>query len=456
MFRDGARQAQLKRRLTQPLALEDGRPPRVLTATLFTCSGFVVLAILWSALTEVHEITIAPGQIVPRGQVQSVQHLEGGIVAEIFVREGASVAIHQPLIRLQPEAAVSDRNQLESRRANLRLQVIRLEAQERGEMPDFGDLAHEFPDLTAEQEKLYVSAVTRQRQERATLRARVAQRSSEIETIEADLATAQAQVAVQLELFGIQEGLAKSGIGARKNWLDAKVLLQRAEGEASSLRSKLVSAREVLAEAQSSLDEAQAKEIQKSSEERTKAAADLSETEQQLIKINDRFTRLLVRSPSDGVVQELVPKVPGEVVRPGDLVARIVPTGSELVAEVHIDPKDSGHVRVGSDAEIRLATFDSAIFGTLHGKIDQISPTTFTPPAGQAAAFGQSAGQNPNDPYYKARIHLSSDHLGKGAMSHPITAGMTLQARINTGSKSILRYMFKPVVNSIDLAFSER
>jgi HlyD family secretion protein/adhesin transport system membrane fusion protein len=456
VFEDGAIQAQLKRRLTQPLALEDGRPPRVLTATLLACSGFIMLAVVWSALAEVQEVTIAPGQIVPRGQIQSVQHLEGGIVAEIFVREGATVATHQPLIRLQPEAAVSDRNQLESRRANLRLQVIRLEAEERGEMPDFGNLAREFPDLTAEQEKLYVSAVTRQRQERATLRAKIAQRSSEIETLAADLETAQAQVTVQMELFGIQEGLAKSGVGARKNWLDAKVLLQRAQGEENSLRSKLVSAQEVLTEAKSSLEETQAKEVQKLSEERTKAAADQSETEQQLIKITDRFTRLIVRAPSDGVVQELVPKALGEVVRPGDLVARIVPTGSELVAEVRIDPKDSGHVRVGSPAEIRLATFDSAIFGTLLGKIDHISATTFAPTPGQSASFGQSPGQSAGDPYYKARISLFSYNMGNGAMSHPITAGMTLQARINTGSKSILRYMFKPVMNSIDLAFSER
>lgn len=456
MFQNGVRRARLIRRLTQPMALEDGRPPRVLTTTLYTCSAFVVAAVTWGALTQVREITVAAGQIIPRGQVQSVQHLEGGLVAEIYVREGASVAAHQPLIRLQPEAAISDRNQLESRRANLKLQLIRLDAQSREETPDFGSLQREYPDLAVEQGKLYVSAVAQRQGEQATLMSKVAQKRSEIAMIASDLVTARAQAAVHLDLFGIQEMLLKSGNGARKNWLEAKILLQRADGDVVNSQSKLMTAREALSEAKSSLEEARAKAEQKLGEERVKAASDLSETEQQLIKITDRFERLLIRAPSDGVVQELVPRAPGEVVKPGDLVARIVPSDSELVAEVRIDPKDSGHIHVGADADVRLATFDAAIFGTLRGTVEYLSATTFLPSPGQPALPGQPPGQNTSDPYYKATIRLSQDHVGTGDLTRPVTAGMMLQAQIHTGSKSIIRYMFKPVFNSLDQAFTER
>src|ERR1700732_687190 len=100
-----ARRTEVARRLTQPLVLEDGRPPRVLVATLITISGFVIATIVWASMTRVREVTIAQGQIVPRGQVQTVQHLEGGIVAEIFVHEGMTVVAQQPLIRLRPGAA---------------------------------------------------------------------------------------------------------------------------------------------------------------------------------------------------------------------------------------------------------------------------------------------------------------------------------------------------------------
>ena len=78
---------EIARRLTRPLVLEDGRPPRLLVATLLTASGFVIAAIVWGALTQVREVTVAQGQIIPRGQVQNVQHLEGGIVAEIIDRK---------------------------------------------------------------------------------------------------------------------------------------------------------------------------------------------------------------------------------------------------------------------------------------------------------------------------------------------------------------------------------
>src|ERR1700730_13296400 len=163
-----ARRVEIARRLTRPLVLEDGRPPRLLVATLLTASGFVIAAIVWGALTQVREVTVAQGQIIPRGQVQTVQHLEGGIVAEIFVHEGMTVVAQQPLIRLRPEAATSERDQFEARRANLRLQLVRIEAQSRDEIPDFGSLAKEFPDLAVQQEKLYVSSIIQRRQEHTT------------------------------------------------------------------------------------------------------------------------------------------------------------------------------------------------------------------------------------------------------------------------------------------------
>jgi adhesin transport system membrane fusion protein len=240
-------------------------------------------------------------------------------------------------------------------------------------------------------------------------------------------------------------------LGARKSWLEAKYVLQRAEGDIPNLEGKLATARDAVVEAESTLAEADAKAMQKLSEERVKAASDLAETDQQLVKLADRFERLLIRAPSDGIVQELAPKSIGEVVRAGDPVARIVPTARELLAEVRIDPKDAGHIHADADTEIRLLTFDSAIFGTVRGKVEYVSATTFNPPPGQGAP-----GQPSAEPYYKATIRLSQDHVNSGKTSYPIAPGMVLQAHIQTGSKSIIRYMFKPVFNSLDVAFTER
>jgi adhesin transport system membrane fusion protein len=444
------RRTEIARKLTRPLVLEDGRPPRLLIGTLLTASGFVVAAVAWSSVTQVHEVTVAQGQIVPRGEVQTVQHLEGGIVAEMFVHEGMAVSAQQPIVRLRPEAAISERDQFEARRANLRLQLIRIEAQSHDEIPEFGQLAKDFPDLAVQQEKLYVSSVIQRRQERTTLEAKVAQKRSEIAILNSGLESARAQVEVQQELVALQDNLLKAGVGARKPWLEAKYVLQRAEGEIPNFEGKLISAKQAVVEAESSLAEVDSKAIQKLSEERVKAASDLAETEQQLVKLADRFDRLLIRAPSDGIIQELVPKSIGEVLKAGEPVARIVPV-RELVAEVRIDPKDSGYIHSGADAEVRLLTFDSAIFGSVRGKVEYVSATTFNPPPAQPAP-----GQKSSEPYYKATISLLQDHVSSGSSSFPIAPGMVLQAHIQTGSKSIIRYMFKPVFNSLDVAFTER
>jgi adhesin transport system membrane fusion protein len=440
------------RHLTQPLILEDGRTPRLLSRTLYTICGFILALILWGSLSEVREITLAPGQIVPSGQVHNVNHLEGGIVAELMVQEGDRVIEGQPIMRLEPVAVTSDLEQLQVRRASLRLQIIRLDAADREMTPDFGSIQTTYPELAAEQQKLYTSAIDQRRQERLTLEARVSQRRQDVAASIAAADTANAQVPLARDLLEMQTKLLSQGYTPTKTYLEAKSALLRIQGEALTDEIKLKAALAAQAEAESALAQAGTVALQKNAEDRGKASADLAETERQLAKFSDRLDRVIVRAPSAGLVQEIVPKIAGEVVKPGDVVARIVPSGHQLVAEVRIDPRNSGHVHVGAPADVKFATYDTAIFGTLAGTVDRISATTFSPGTAQPLSPGQSAPE----PYYKAIVSLSSDQIGTGAMKRPISAGMVVQANIVTGSKSIIRYLLKPIFNSLDLAFTER
>jgi membrane fusion protein, adhesin transport system len=438
--------------LTQPIVLEDGRTPRILSHTLYTMSAFIIAIVLWAALCDVREVTFASGQIIPSGQVQNVNHLEGGIVAELLVREGERVIEGQPLVRLEPVATESDVGQLEVRRAGLALQIIRQDAASREIAPDFGAVGAAHPELAMEQARLYASTMDQRRQERMTLAARLAQRRGDVATNSAALETAKAQVLVARDLFEIQVKLISLGFTPTKIYLEAKSALLRAEGESVLAETKLKTALEAQAEAESALAAADTAALQKFAEERAKASNDLAETEWQVAKFSDRFERLVVRAPSAGLVQEIIPKAPGEVVKPGEMVARIVPSDYELVAEVRVDTKDSGYVHVGTRADVKFATYDTALFGTLTGTVDHISATTFPPQPGQPPLPGQTA----LEPYYKAIIRLPSNHVGTGTMRRPISTGMVVQASIVTGSKSIMRYLLKPLSNSLDVAFTER
>src|SRR6202163_4499425 len=407
--------------LTQPLVLEDGRTPRLLSHTLYTISAFILAIVLWAALCDVREVTLASGQIIPSGQVQNVNHLEGGIVAELLVREGDRVVEGQPLIRLEPVAAASDLEQLQVRRAGLALQIIRLDAESRGITPDFGATGAAHPELAMEQAKLYTSTIDQRRQERATLAARLAQRRGDVATNSAALETAKLQVPVARGLFDIQSKLIAMGYTQTKIYLEAKSALLRSEGESVIADAKLRTALEAQAEAESALAAADTAALQKFAEERAKASNDAAEIEWQVAKFSDRFERVVVRAPAAGLVQEIVPKAPGEVVKPGEMVARIVPN-YELVAEVRVDTKDSGYVHVGTRADVKFATYDVALFGTLTGTVDHISPTTFPPQPGQPLLVGQSAPA----PDYKASIRLPSNHVGTGTMRRPISTGMVV------------------------------
>src|SRR3984893_666978 len=384
--------------LTQPLVLEDGRTPRILSHTLYTLSVFILTIVLWAALSDVREVTLASGQIIPSGQVQNVNHLEGGIIAELLVREGDRVVEGQPLVRLEPVAAASDLEQLQVRRASLLLQIIRLDAASRGIAPDFGDAGAAHPELAMEQAKLYASTIDQRRQERATLAARLAQRRGDVATNSAALETAKLQVPVARGLFDIQSKLIAMGYTQTKIYLEAKSALLRSEGESVIADAKLRTALEAQAEAESALAAADTAALQKFSEERAKASNDVAEIEWQIAKFSDRFERVVVRAPAAGFVQEIVPKAPGEVVKPGEMVVRIVPSGYELVAEVRVDTKDSGFVPIGTKADVKFATYDTALFGSLAGPVDLISATPFPPQPGQPPLPGQTA----LEPYYKA------------------------------------------------------
>jgi len=439
------------RHLTQPLVLEDGRTPKLLSKTLYTISGFVLAIVLWGTLSDVREVTFASGQIIPSGKVHTVHHLEGGIVAEVLVREGARVVEGQPLVRLEPVAAASDLEQLQVRRASFQLQIIRLDALGREVVPNFGATGAAHPELAAEQVKLYASAINQRKQERSTLAARLAQRRQEVATGSAALEIAKTQVPVVRDLFEMQSKLNAMGYTPGKIFLEAKAALLRAEGEVVTAESKLRTTLEAQSEAESALAEVDTIAALKISEERAKASSELAETERQIAKFSDRFDRVIVRAPSAGLVQEIAPKAPGEVVKPGDMVARIVPSGYELVAEVRIDPKDSGYVHVGARADVKFANFDTALFGMVTGKVEHISATTFPPQPTQLLP-----GQRAPEPYYMAIIRLSTDHVGAAGLKRPISPGMVVQASIVTGSKSIARYLLKPLSNSLDLAFTER
>ncbi len=438
--------ADLSKKLALPLTLEESGPPRFHQHLTIVGGVFLALAVLWAAMTEIKELARAAGEITPAGQVLLVQHLEGGIVAELLVSEGEIVDAGQPLVLLQPIAAEGDLGQLTARETAARLKIERLTAFVEARPMDIaimGSGATEADLLLFANEEAHLQAsLTAADRQREGFLARIEQRHSEIASLSEQRLSLREQVELMIEQVTLREGLVEKGLVSRIVFLETRRSLEQTRVQLISTAGNLAGARDRLREEEAGLEELDATLINDALDARSSTAAELAETQSALLKLSDRVNRLTVSAPVRGIVQELATQAIGEVITPGGLVAQIVPMDDELVAEVRVMPNDIGHIQIGHPASVKITTYNPARFGDIEGEVRRISAFTFR--------------DEQDEPYYKVIIALSKTHVGLGDTRHLVLPGMVVNAEIITGSKSLVRYLLKPVFHSLDIAFTER
>lgn len=177
-------------------------------------------------------------------------------------------------------------------------------------------------------------------------------------------------------------------------------------------------------------------------EESGRVAADLASVRETSRRLGDRVQRLDIVAPVHGIVKGLATNTVGGVIPPGGLVSEIVPMDKELIVEARISPVDIGHITIGHKANVKVTTFDFARFGAIEGIVTEISASTFK--------------DRENEVYYKAEIKLKDAFVGDKSKKNRILPGMVTEIDINTGQKTVLRYLLRPVFQSLDVALSER
>ena len=430
------------KKLILPLALEDGRVPGLLANLSFAACTLIGAAVVWAYLTEIRELAVGQGEIVPMESVKNVHHLEGGIVEDVLGEEGQLVDAGQVLIRLRDNAASSELEQLQIRKASLSLRKLRLTALLRGDILNLDKEMEPHRQLAEDQMALYESEKSLAIHEERTLQARIDQRIADLEALDKEADSIKRQVEIETSRLKSKEALFEKQLLPRSALQEAKSIKERLLAEQIALVGKRNAAKRAVEEARSLYLESKVKSQKKFTEELAKITAELAELDHAIDKQNDYVDRLNVRSPARGVVQHLPFRSNGEVVKPGALVAEVVPSDDLVIAEVRLDPKDIGHVKIGDAAEIKISAFDPNVFGFVPGTVQKLSASTFQSEAGEV--------------YYKATISLSRDTVGTHGATYRITPGMVVQADIVTGAKSLVRYMLKPVYSSLDTAFTER
>lgn len=428
--------------LTAPIEFEEQASTRTRRHTMRLVVVLVAAALAWAAVAPIREHSKAQGQLVPLFEVRPVQHLEGGIVDEILVSEGQLVDKGQPLLRLQPIESKSDLAGLRVRADSLILQKARAEALLAGRDIDPNVLKGISLDVVADHTQVHRLRLAERAKERALLSTRVEQRKAEIAGLKNQIPMQQRLVEMQKERLDGRQQLFTQGAMSKKQVLEVETLYEQARIQLRESERKLAMAEEALPEAEATLDESEAEARKLWSEELAKASSELAEVQETIRKQSDRVDRLEVRSPIRGRVQNLLQRSPGEVVPPGQSILRVVPVGGDLVAEVRVHPVDIADVKVGDVAAIKVGAFDFTRYGKLKGEVTSISPTTFETEDQQL--------------YYKAIIKFDPDDAAKFQPFARLQPGMTVDADIVSGSKSLLRYLFKPIFRGLDDAFSER
>lgn len=425
-----------------PAELDDDRSIIAMGRRANILCLLVIGVIVWSIFAPIDELVLANGEIVPTANVTDVEHREGGIVDAVLVKEGQEVKAGDTLLILNPVATNADFGQIKIQSATLELKLASLKALIQNRELEFGQIALDYPELRDKEKTSHQARSSFIEKELANLETTQALKRVEINAFKNEISSLDRQLTIEQERHESMRVLLNDGHVSRKDYLDAKAALERVSQSIQSAQSRQEVAELQLQEAGRIIESKNAQDQKLFGEEQAALLSELTQAREVLNKQQDRVDRLFVKSPIDGIVQELAQKAVGKVVRSGELVARVVPIARQIVAEVRVDPYDIGHIKMGDAAEVNISTYDPSIFGTATGTIAVLSPTTFLTDRG--------------DPYYKAVIDLSENFVGENQSKRFLQAGMIVDAKIKTGSKSLMRYMLKPVLKSFGSSFSER
>lgn len=415
------------------------------THLFVACGSALVLGFLvWAHFGVLDVVSQATGEVVPSSQLKSVQHLEGGIVSEISVREGDTVARDQPLVVLQSTASGADVNEMTVRLATLRTNLARLEAEaeDRAAIVFSDDLLQHHPDLAAAAETLFKSRRGRLASTIGGLQDAATQREQAAGEVDARLRNSRNTLKHLDEQVTISESMIKEGLSNRYTHLallrDRSALRSRIDEDEAALRRTQAGIKEARAQIETSR-QAYRQEV---AEQTASAQRELDELSQRFSKLSDNLDRTVIRSPVAGVVKTLYVATRGGVIKPGGNVVDIVPAGDRLIVEAKLPTYDIGFVSVGQAAKIKLASQDGVRFGTIDGSVVHVGPDTSVTDKGAA--------------FYKVRIETVSDHFQHDSQRYRLYPGMQVIANIRTGQRTVLAYITEPFIGLAESALHER
>ena len=408
------------------------RKPRTdAESIILILTAMLGVLLLWAVLARVHETVHGLGKTIPAGQTKVIQHLEGGLVEEILVTEGSVVQAGDVLFRIRNQVAASALKENEGNVAGLRLKILRLTAeaenQEMFVVPD--DVRLVTGDLARTEEQAFRTKRDLTMQTINTLEERYRQKQVSIETNKTRLAGLTGQLAIANEQLKNMQELFSAGATSRNRLLDARNRASQLSVEKDNAFGAIQIAEAEAKEVESQKAEAWSRYQKEAREELVTTQVNLAQLEQRQKLEADRVQRTEVVSPDTGIVNKLNIHTVGGVIKPGETIAEITPTGGRVVIEGRIPDRDRSKIWPGLKAEVRLTAWDYSRYGTLEGKLDTISADSF-------------ADERTGQLYYKVVVAIDPATIRSDMR---IVPGMTADIGILGSKRSVLSYLTRPI-----------
>jgi adhesin transport system membrane fusion protein len=419
-------------------------PPRFAHAAIWSTLLFVIAFFVWAAYANIGETTVGEGKVIPSSQIQVIQNLEGGIVSDIRVKVGDVVRKNQVLMVIDDTRYASSFQENKAKSDALAAKIARLSAEVAGrnfELP--AQFRKENPDLSERELTLFRSRQAEFNANTTVFRQQIDQRTQELKEKRSRLG----QIKVSLELLDRELTMSRPLV---KQGAMSEVELLRLERQANDLKGELESTRitiprleAAVAEAKSKLDSYVAKFRADALSELNAARAEQEGTGAIGIALKDRVERAVVRSPVDGTVKSVKVTTRGGVVQPGSELLEIVPLEDNLLIEARVRPRDIAYLRPGQEALVKITAYDFSIYGGFPAKLEYISADSIT-------------DEKKGESYYLVQVRTTSNSPARSERPLAIIPGMTATVHIQTGEKTFLQYMLKPVIKTKEMAFRER
>ncbi|MEH6997594.1 MAG: HlyD family type I secretion periplasmic adaptor subunit [Limnobacter sp.] len=412
-----------------------------LTERLVRGCAFTLLALLaWSAIATVPQAAHGEARVVPSQRLQVIQAVDGGVINEVYVREGQLVKAGDKLVQIDITRFSSSLREKEAIDASFQFREARLLAQLNNTALNIPEvLVKQYPDLYLQESKLLQSKLQEWAAQTQIYEQQLDQRQRELDEAQGNATAAKRNLEISEQELGSMRPLLKSGAVSPVEVLRLERDVAKAKGDfqgASAQTNRLYSA---IREARQKIEEIRLKQINEARTELSEVKARLASLEQNQIELSDRVNQATLRTPVDGLVQRVLYNTLGAVVPAGKEVIEIVPVDEQLVFETRINPKDIAFIRPAQRANVRVTAYDYSMYGALEGTVESISADSLVD------EFGR--------PYFSVKVTVPRLEVDEKVRLMP---GMVANVSIETEERTVLSYLTKPVLRGSIATFTER